>query len=350
MKKRLAVAAVLACLLQSEANAHRMTFTDGWSGGNCNDCEFTIADGTIDDKTVDDYRKSNKSGRILINSDGGSVLGAIVLGREFRKEGVRIEVLRAVREGNDGPFTEQPGICESACTYAFMGGEMRSVPEGSKFGIHSFATQAREGNDPVYSAADITNVQILSGVLLGHAQAMGVDPIIVQMASEEPSDSMRYLTAEELRALRVTWNPALADPFHLEPFKNGLVAVAATADKNSTVTLFCSQRRLRLMIAQPVSWTKEDDSASASVWLKSIDEKMGIASGSSPFLRFSFRSDGRYTYRTVDLTSDVVETILKMRNLGVAFGQVRGDFEADSIVIPVVDLAVFIRLVTKNCI
>src|SRR6185437_9642501 len=97
------------------------------------------ATGAITADTPRDFQKfmqgRNVHGAtIALNSDGGSVLGAIALGREIRALGLSTTVGRTVEtsSGNNG-VTEvslSPAAdCESMCPFVLLAGAHRSVPD-----------------------------------------------------------------------------------------------------------------------------------------------------------------------------------------------------------------------------
>jgi hypothetical protein len=127
-----------------------MVFRNGFNGGNCNGCEWIIAEGTIQPDTPDVFKKfllrKKVSGGISVkfNSPGGSLLAGVRLGEMIRAAGLFSEVGKTI--GEESSFdpetieekTRAEGICASACVYAFIGGKTRFA-EKSKIGIHQSA-------------------------------------------------------------------------------------------------------------------------------------------------------------------------------------------------------------------
>ncbi|MES0179019.1 hypothetical protein NKJ86_10525 [Mesorhizobium sp. M0025] len=329
-----------------------MKFVWGYSGGNCNDCEFMVAEGTIEDDSVDDFRKLGGPGLVYLNSEGGSLMGALALGNEFRKQGIRTIVGAAVPR-SDNPDVQDvsgEGVCLSACTYAFLGGVERTVPAGAKYGIHSFTSEAKPGSDASFSAADITNAQILTGILLEYTQRMGADPILVKMASGQAADSMSYLSETELEQLRVNWDPVLAPSPHLEIYKNGLVAVTQTADKSATVTLFCKDRNLNLMLSQETADRKPSDQGLPEAGNGSDDGQMLLSTDSKMVGGdFTLRKDERFAYRTLKMDREIEETMTNSPRFQVRFGVVRPEIEAVRADIPSDGLMPLFAMLRRNC-
>jgi hypothetical protein len=67
-----------------------MVFRNGFNGGNCNGCEWIIAEGTIQPDTPDVFKKfllrKKVSGGISVkfNSPGGSLIAGVRLGEMIR--------------------------------------------------------------------------------------------------------------------------------------------------------------------------------------------------------------------------------------------------------------------------
>ena len=103
---------------------------------------------------------------VVIDSDGGSVLGAIALGREIRNLKLATTVGHIVdlpTEGQDEPrATLSPnGDCESMCAFVLLGGVQRSVPADARVMVHQIWLGDRR-EDPTaasYSAEDLVLVQ-----------------------------------------------------------------------------------------------------------------------------------------------------------------------------------------------
>jgi hypothetical protein len=99
---------------------------------------------------------------VMFNSLGGNLVAGLDLGREIRRAGWNTTV------GTPGlsSFVSNPGECSSACTFAFLGGRIRSITVGSKFGVHRFF-----GDIP----GDVEQItQQLAGDLVAYIREMGV--------------------------------------------------------------------------------------------------------------------------------------------------------------------------------
>lgn len=351
------VALTLFMALSFQAEAKRMTFVEAGSGGNCNECEFIIADGDISIDSVDDFRAVGGS-RVLLNSKGGSLEGAIALGEEFRKRGVIVTISTA-EQRDGGPWFDETskGECLSACVYAFFGGIERRVPAESSLGIHAFADEAPDetANAPIYTRLELTAVQRLTGVLLEYTQRMGVDPLVINWAAKQDNSGMRILTPDEMRVLRVTWNAILAPSMHLEMYKGGLLARTETADASGKVTLVCVGRELRLVFAallpEPSSepWVIDgmgNPDASMTIVAKADENDFGDWIE----LDFKLTKDGPTGYATVAVDRDTLSRMVRAKYIEIAIGVSRGAKEARLIRFPADSLSQLVSLLGKNCV
>ena len=128
---------------------------------------------------------------VTLLSPGGKLFGGMQLGRRIRSHGFATATARPrVTMANE--IALEPGDCESACAYAFLGGTNRIVREQDRLGIHRF-----------YGSSSAEVAQITFGTLIGYVTEMGVDARLLQAASEVAPEETRYLTRSEMVAWRV---------------------------------------------------------------------------------------------------------------------------------------------------
>lgn len=351
-------AGVLLCLQIQPADAKRMTFVSTSNGGNCNECEFIVADGDIAIDSVDDFREVGGA-RVLINSKGGSLEGAIALGEEFRRRGVVVSVYKAEQRAGSSVYDEEPGgECLSACVYAFFGGEKREVRDGSTLGIHAFAGDIAETNvdAPVYTRLELTAVQRLTGVLLEYTQRMGIDPLVIDWAAKQDNSGMRILTGDEMRLLRIVWDPVRALPLRLEPYKNGVLARTETADTSGKVTFVCVGRDLRLVFASElpppspglgkVDGIGNRDSDSMTLALKADEDDFGDWVDTT----YKFSQDGNIGFATIEIDRGLLSQIVEAKLVDISIGQTRGAKQSVLIRFPTDNLEQIASLLGRNCI
>ena len=155
---------------------------------------------------------------VVIDSDGGSVLGAIALGREIRNLKLATTVGHIVdlpADGQDEPrATLSPkGDCESMCAFVLLGGVRRSVPADARVMVHQIWLGDRR-EDPTaasYSAEDLVLVQRDIGRLAQYAADMGASADLLDFALRIPPwEPMHAMTREELRRSRLTTEDVVA--------------------------------------------------------------------------------------------------------------------------------------------
>ncbi|MEQ9326190.1 MAG: hypothetical protein RJQ21_02715 [Rhodospirillales bacterium] len=223
------------------AFSQEMTFVQSGNGGNCNGCAWVAAQGEITSDTPDIFRKYiNEYGRpylIVFDSPGGSLLSGIELGRLIRETGATTSIGRTVSLSGDLAHLEEiePGVCVSACAFAFMGGVERWVGNEDSFGVHRFRVTANK-------SVDSEIVQRLVGISLLYVVEMGVDPAVVILASGTSSEKMYWFEKNELDQYGLDTSGSRVDPWKLEPYKNGLILTTTYREsvrRSIDVRIYC---------------------------------------------------------------------------------------------------------------
>jgi hypothetical protein len=153
------------------------------------------------------------SATLAIDSDGGSVLGAIALGREIRKLKLTTTVGRLIDLPAEG---QQDGArallspnadCESMCAFVLLGGVRRLVPSDARVMVHQIWLGDRR-EDPTaanYSAEDLVLIQRDIGRLAQYTAEMGATADLLDLALRIPPwEPMHALTRAELKRTRLT--------------------------------------------------------------------------------------------------------------------------------------------------
>ncbi|MBO0752597.1 MAG: hypothetical protein J2P53_10815 [Bradyrhizobiaceae bacterium] len=147
---------------------------------------------------------------VVLESDGGSVLGALDFGRAIRRFGFATTVGRVV-ERRATPFMKYGeatprGDCQSMCTFVLLAGVQRTVPAGARVLVHQIWLGDRR-EDAVasnYTAEDLVVVQRDVGSILQYTIEMGGDPELVELSLKVPPwEPMRALTREEIRRTKL---------------------------------------------------------------------------------------------------------------------------------------------------
>ena len=182
--------------------------TDTCRGG-CAD--VIAADGEIDNDTADRFvafladhlQDPELRPVVLLQSPGGTVVGAMQLGLVFRKINAAV-IVAAAQDTGDSAVAVVRGACLSACVYAFMGGKRRVVPSISRLGIHRMVI-----NETVRGASGEMQTQRIYGSddivssLSAYTKAMGVDPRVIGVAETIPPNSIHIVTAREIARWRL---------------------------------------------------------------------------------------------------------------------------------------------------
>jgi hypothetical protein len=180
-------------------------------------CKLLVAaSGAITADTPQNFknfaRERDLSGAaIVLDSDGGSVHGAIALGREIRRLGLdttvgRLDDLDSSEHGLRRAKFNPNAECESMCAFVLVGGVRRTVPPEARVMVHQIWLGDRR-EDPTaanYSAEDLVLVQRDIGRLAKYTSEMGASVELLDLALRIPPwEPMHALTAAELRRTRV---------------------------------------------------------------------------------------------------------------------------------------------------
>ena len=127
---------------------------------------------------------------VYLNSPGGHLVEAMRLGREIRARG--FDTVVAARSADS--VAPRPGLCYSACPFAFAGGVRRSLEPGSSLGVHRAANRV-----PVADEAGFQGT--VASQASDYLAEMGVSAGLVALMAGAPHDSIREITPAEAAAL-----------------------------------------------------------------------------------------------------------------------------------------------------
>ena len=180
-------------------------------------CQLWIsASGAITAGTARDFElfaqgRDLTGATVALDSDGGSVLGAIALGRDIRRFGLDTTVGRIVDLADSDQGTPRGKFsgaadCESMCGFVLLGGVHRAVPGEARVLVHQIWLGDRR-DDPTaanYSAEDLVLVQRDIGRLARYTIDMGGSIELLNIALRIPPwEPMHALTADETRRTRL---------------------------------------------------------------------------------------------------------------------------------------------------
>ena len=182
--------------------------------------EWIAAEGKIDAGAAQRLRRLlTKLGHrrlpIYFHSPGGSITGAIELGRLIRDQKLEVSVAHTIPLGcdRDKPLEKscvaqkhsgqelESGLdpayymCNSACVYAVAGGTVRLIPPGVKLGIHDvgFEPEKMPPRGVLGAAKRIAHERIQQ-----YLRDMGLDDALYKAAAAIPFESRRFLERDEL--------------------------------------------------------------------------------------------------------------------------------------------------------
>jgi hypothetical protein len=174
------------------------------------------ASGAITADTPQDFKtfardRDLTGAAVVLDSDGGSVHGAIALGREIRRLGLdttvgRLADLDGAQRGTPRAKLIPRAECESMCAFVLVGGVHRTVPPDARVMVHQIWLGDRR-EDPTaanYSAEDLVLVQRDIGRLARYTADMGASIELLDLALRIPPwEPMHALTRAEIRRTRV---------------------------------------------------------------------------------------------------------------------------------------------------
>lgn len=202
----------IECLPQ-QGESEPMHFSTFWPcSGNGSSCGVRIlAEGTIQRDTAKSLARFLATPKlhkhdlpphptIVFSSPGGSVSGALALGRLIREKRLGTEVApiyTRVVEGSisrEETFRSAP-VCASACVLAFAGGHTRTFLQGARVGIHQFSTP----NGSIGDGA----TQVAVVVLATYLTEMGINRGLLDAASLVPPNSLLWLSEKEAKSFEL---------------------------------------------------------------------------------------------------------------------------------------------------
>ncbi len=148
---------------------------------------------------------------LVLDSDGGSVLGTIALGRAVRQLGMVTTVGRTVPLPADGAGDRaaiSPNAnCESMCAFLLLAGAHRYVPPQARVLVHQIwlGKKRKTALESSYSAEELNLVQRDIGRLAQYTIEMGGGIDLLETALRIPPwEPLHLLSGEELQRMRLT--------------------------------------------------------------------------------------------------------------------------------------------------
>jgi hypothetical protein len=183
--------------------------------------------GYITADTLREFEKFAKDPKVrgavlVLDSDGGSVLGTLALGRAIRNLEMittigKSSALPPAPDGSRRATLSPNGNCESMCAFLLLAGSRRHVPPQAQVLVHQIwlGKKRKHALESSYSAEELNIVQRDIGRLAQYTIEMGGDVELLETALRIPPWEPLYrLSADELRRMRLTTVDALFDEEH----------------------------------------------------------------------------------------------------------------------------------------
>jgi hypothetical protein len=161
-----------------------------------------------------------RGGRLVLDSEGGSVLSAMALGRAIRNFDMTTTVGRTVLLPSDGQSQQRATIshsasCESMCAFILLAGTRRYVPNEARVLVHQIwlGAKSKRARETSYTADELQLVQRDVGRLVRYTAEMGGSMELIETALRVPPwEPMHRLNADELRRMKITTVDHLFEP------------------------------------------------------------------------------------------------------------------------------------------
>ena len=130
---------------------------------------------------------------IVLDSPGGSVMDALVIGALIHEKGFATSVAAGA-------------LCASSCPIVFASGKQRIATPQSAIGVHQIYAAALSGeqqNALRVAGSAMADAQKTTAEITRHLALTGVDPALWLHALETPPDRLYYFSAEEMTALKL---------------------------------------------------------------------------------------------------------------------------------------------------
>jgi hypothetical protein len=203
-------------------------------------CRMWIsAVGPVTEQTPHDFevfaeRKDVRGATLVLDSEGGSVVDALKLGRALRRLDITTTVgttmVRSAADGSTTTVLSPAADCESMCAFVLLGGMRRYVPPEARILVHQiWLSKKRERSETAsYTAHEIVAVERDIGSLARYTIEMGGGIELLEAALRVPPWQPLYqLSNDEIQRM------GLNNVDHL--FDGSLEGIAPTAALGATV-------------------------------------------------------------------------------------------------------------------
>ncbi len=177
---------------------------------------WITATGPITERTPRDFKefadkRDLRGATLVLDSEGGSVVGAIELGRIVRKLEINTTVGKSVPARQaDGTIAQRftpKASCQSMCVFLLLAGKQRHVAPEARLLVHQiWLTDKTKGSKThTYTADELALVERDIGKLVRYTIEMGGDAELIEAALQVPPwESLRRLSGDEIQRMRLS--------------------------------------------------------------------------------------------------------------------------------------------------
>jgi len=220
---------------------------------------------------------------IVLDSSGGSVNDAIMLGRRWRDLGVRTTVGISVQNHDSQGYHASvmpEAYCESMCVFLMLSGKTRYVPDAAHVRVHQIwmGDRADDAKAASYSAEDLMIVERDVGRLAKYTFDMGgAGDLLLLSLNVPPWEDLHQLSSAELKLTNLVTTKDVAEVLPGQVMQDKAAApMAELTTKDLTtkdLTTKPVQDRFTASTAQADATELADKAALDAVLEKPISEK-----------------------------------------------------------------------------
>jgi hypothetical protein len=205
--------------------------------------------GPVTDRTLRDFetfqgQRDVRGATLVLDSEGGSVVDTIALGRVLRRLAITTSVGKTVlgtaADGSVTAVLSPAASCESMCAFVLLGGVRRYVPPEARILVHQIwlAKKRVRSETASYTADEIVLVERDIGSLAGYTIEMGGGIELLEAALRVPPWQPLYqLSGEEIARMRLNNVDQLFDE------KDDSVATTAALGPTAATTEYTGHPR-----------------------------------------------------------------------------------------------------------
>jgi hypothetical protein len=194
--------------------------------------------GIITERTASEFeefatRTKIQGATLVLDSEGGSVRGALALGRAIRRFDMTTTVGRTIVLPSHDATLSPDAACQSMCAFLLLGGVHRYVPPEARVLVHMIwlEDKSSQARDVSYTAEELGTVQRDIGSIARYIVEMGGAVELLDTALRIPPWKPLYaLSTDEVRSMRLATTDRLqeGDMLKIAPSLEPAAVVAGT--------------------------------------------------------------------------------------------------------------------------